>query len=211
MIIPEQKVMDLDYGPKDLLQLDLSYRNSSLRSIGSQRELEHYINSELRAKNKSYAIGGYGEDRRIYQRFEHFDTQESKRTIHLGLDFWAPAGSGINAPMDGRVHSWAFNNNPGDYGATLILEHSYQSRTLYSLYGHLALAELEGLTEGKRLKAGECIARLGDYPENGGWPPHLHFQLIYDMEDFKGDYPGVVEPHQAEAYLKNCPNPEKFF
>ena len=37
---------------------------------------------------------------------------------------------------------------------------------------------------------GQEIARLGDFPSNGDWPPHLHFQLITDLLDREGDFPG---------------------
>jgi murein DD-endopeptidase MepM/ murein hydrolase activator NlpD len=70
------------------------------------------------------------------------------------------------------------------------------------------LKDLEGLTEGKRIKAGERIAHFGEPHENGHWPPHLHFQLIIDMEGKKGDYPGVCKYSEREKYLSNCPNPD---
>jgi hypothetical protein len=44
--------------------------------------------------------------------------------------------------------------------------------------------------------------------ENGQWPPHLHFQVIIDMEFKKGDYPGVCKLNEKEKYLRNCPNPD---
>jgi hypothetical protein len=49
--------------------------------------------------------------------------------------------------------------------------------------------------------------------ENGQWPPHLHFQIVVDMEipiaiGRKGDYPGVCKLSEKEKYLNNCPNPD---
>ena len=44
--------------------------------------------------------------------------------------------------------------------------------------------------------------------ENGNWPPHLHFQIIEDMELKEGDYPGVCTSANREKYLANCPNPD---
>lgn len=210
-INPDNNVIGLSYSKEDLLELDLSVHNSELEKITSQKELEYYIKDLLRKSRKSYAIGGYAENRQVYRRFKHFDQQDSKRRIHLGIDFWAPAGTSILAPLEGVVHSWAFNDNPGDYGGTLIVEHKIMGERFYSLYGHLALYDLQYLKKGQSVKPGELIARLGDYPENGGWPPHLHFQLIRNMEGKSGDYPGVVEQGESEAYLKNCPNPIAFF
>lgn len=204
-------LLDLNYRPADLYALDLSVNNPELESITDQRELERYIQKKVVSSGKKYAFGGYGENRQVYQKFEHFNTHDDKRSIHLGIDFWAPAGTNIYAPLAATVHSWAFNDNQGDYGGTLILKHQEGERVFYSLYGHLALAELAFLKEGKPVKEGALIARLGDYPENGNWPPHLHFQLILDIGTYRGDYPGVVESHQAKAYLKNCPDPSAYF
>ncbi|WP_244215255.1 hypothetical protein [Pedobacter miscanthi] len=76
------------------------------------------------------------------------------------------------------------------------------------MYGHLSLASLNGLEEGKFIPAGTKIAELGAKEENGSWPPHLHFQLIKDMSGLKGDYPGVCRFSEREKYLANCPDPD---
>ncbi|MNY72962.1 hypothetical protein D3C86_2116260 [compost metagenome] len=57
------------------------------------------------------------------------------------------------------------------------------------------------------INAGQKIASLGDYTVNGGWPPHLHFQLIINMEGYYGDYPGVCKLSERDKYLANCPDP----
>ncbi|MGB5188485.1 MAG: peptidase M23, partial [Robiginitalea sp.] len=54
------------------------------------------------------------------------------------------------------------------------------------------------------------IGRLGSAKENGGYAPHLHFQLIRDLEGFRGDYPGVCALQQLEFYRQNCPDPMKY-
>jgi hypothetical protein len=51
------------------------------------------------------------------------------------------------------------------------------------------------------------IATLGNAAENGHWPPHLHFQLMLDIGDAKGDYPGVGKYSEKELLLQNIPNP----
>ena len=65
---------------------------------------------------------------------------------------------------------------------------------------------LEGLYEGKNIEAGEKIAEFGNYPINGNWSPHLHFQVITDVMGKKGDFPGVCEPSRKDEYAKICPN-----
>jgi len=105
------------------------------------------------------------------------------------------------------VHSFQFNDHFGDYGATIILEHQLDGLAIHSLYGHLSLASLSGLKEGQFIANGERFAEFGIPEENGHWPPHLHFQLIFDMQGLKGDYPGVCCYSQRAAYLANCPDP----
>jgi hypothetical protein len=52
---------------------------------------------------------------------------------------------------------------------------------------------------------------VGGLPtENGGWPPHLHFQLIRDIQHYHGDYPGVCAKRDVDFYACNCPDPASF-
>ena len=108
--------------------------------------------------------------------------------------------------MYGTVHSFAFNDNYGDYGATIILKHELDGVVFHALYGHLALKDLDGLYEGKPVCGGDLIAHFGIPKENGQWPPHLHYQLIINMQNKVGDYPGVCKPSEREMYLANCPD-----
>lgn len=134
--------------------------------------------------------------------------QEEPRRLHLGIDIWGNAGTEIYAPLGGTVHSVAFNDHYGDYGATIILQHQLDGCTFHTLYGHLSLIDIEYLQAGKFISQGELIAHFGKPKENGHWPPHLHFQIIVDMEMKQGDYPGVCKMSEREKYLANCPNPD---
>jgi murein DD-endopeptidase MepM/ murein hydrolase activator NlpD len=163
------------------------------------------------SKDKSYGYGGYLEKRDIYRRSEVFATaQEDFRNIHLGIDIWTVAGSSIFAPLDGKVHSFQDNEGFGNYGPTIILEHQVEGQLFYSLYGHLRREDLQSLEVGQILRAGETFCRVGPYPENGDWPPHLHFQLIRDLEGKWGDYPGVATEKELDFYIQNCPDPSIF-
>jgi hypothetical protein len=52
------------------------------------------------------------------------------------------------SPMNGLVHSFAFNNRLGDYGATIILVHQLIGKSFYTLYGHLSLNSIKNISEG---------------------------------------------------------------
>lgn len=200
-------MVEFDSKKEKLLQLDFSVANRSLTDdiISYTKHFSWYINKLL--EGYRYGIGGYNEDRVLYKRSSHFQGEEP-RTIHLGVDIWGPAGTKIFTPLGGMVHSVAFNNNFGDYGATIVLQHQLETISFHTLYGHVSLKDLAGLQEGKYLNRGELLAHFGEPSENGDWPPHLHFQIIEDMELKEGDYPGVCKRSERKRYLQNCPDPD---
>lgn len=152
--------------------------------------------------------GGYGEDRSVYTQTLFAPDGEEPRTVHLGLDVFAPAGADVFTPLSGRVHSSRINDAEGDYGPTIILEHApVAGLKFHTLYGHLSRDSLKGLKPGTAFMAGERIADLGTKRENGGWSPHLHFQIILDIGSAKGDYPGVCRRSEQDHWLSICPDP----
>ncbi|MDG5492275.1 peptidoglycan DD-metalloendopeptidase family protein [Psychroserpens sp. SPM9] len=210
--LPKTSVLDPSIAPSDYVTLDLSKTNTRLQAIdvSSSELLEDYINAFKAKHHAKVAFGGYLEARNIYQRSAYFKAEnpETERHIHLGLDLWIAAETPIFTPMDAEVHSFKNNTNFGDYGPTIILKHTLKNFTFYTLYGHLSLASIEGLSIGQTFKKGEQIATLGDATVNGDYAPHLHFQLIKDLQNYKGDYPGVCSKHDVAFYKNNCPNPE---
>jgi murein DD-endopeptidase MepM/ murein hydrolase activator NlpD len=205
-----QPVVPFDPATNTWYPFDFSDRNKALRQeqIADTDSFADYINTILRKNHCRYGVGGYGEHRTLYARSRHFDTDTEPRRLHLGTDIWGPAGTRVMSPLDGIVHSFAFNNNDSDYGATLILTHNLEGVGFHTLYGHLSLNSLKNLQEGKAIRKGDTIGEFGMRFENGNWPPHLHFQIIRDMQDWKGDYPGVCKFSEKEAWLDNCPDPE---
>ncbi len=151
-------------------------------------------------------IGGYLEKRSIYKDTELF-AGDAERSIHIGVDVFMPAGTPLYAPLDGEVHSFANRQVDGDYGPVIILRHRLAGREFHTLYGHLSEASLDGLADGMPVAAGSRLAEIGARPRNGNWVAHLHFQLIEDMQDYHGDYPGVVRPAELDFYRRNCPDP----
>lgn len=195
-----------------LVKFDLTAANTSLTDtiLEDTRLFSHWVNEQLQQANARYAIGGYDEHRTVYSKSRVFDgvNGEEPRRLHLGVDIWGKHGTAVMAPMDGVVHSFAFNNQAGDYGATIILSHRLGEQSFFTLYGHLSLGSLQNLQEGQLIKRGDIFAALGIPAENGQWPPHLHFQVIENMGYWKGDYPGVCAYSQKEKWLANSPDPE---
>jgi 4-aminobutyrate aminotransferase-like enzyme/Ser/Thr protein kinase RdoA (MazF antagonist) len=154
-------------------------------------------------------IGRYNEARLLYTSDVFKSKEGERRTIHIGLDLFMKAGSPVFAPLDGVIHSFANNAAPLDYGPAIIVQHKVDDGrvTFFTLYGHLSEDSLEGLQPGRTVKRRDRIASIGAPPTNGGWPPHLHFQIICDMLGMQGDFPGVAPASQRDVWLSICPDP----
>ncbi len=211
LISPESlSVLDPSISGSKYVSLDLSESNEILNSldVSSSSKLDTYINLHLKERNALVGYGGYLEVRNIYKRSSHFNKQtEDGRNVHIATDLWCMAGTAIYTPLDATVHSFKNNTNYGDYGPTIILRHTVKNITFYTLYGHLSLDSIENLKENQVFKQGEQIGALGDHTVNGDYPPHLHFQIIKDLQGNMGDYPGVCSQTDLEYYLGNCPDP----
>lgn len=206
------QVVPYDPATDKFLPLDFTANNQELTAelLNDIKLFSRYINTKLKTSGAKFGIGGYAEHRTIYSFSRLFDATnptEEPRRLHLGIDIWGPACTAVMAPLDGMVHSLSNNKAAGDYGATIILRHELNGIEFYTLYGHLSLASLKQ-EEGKLIKKGSGFAEFGIPAENGHWPPHLHFQIIRDLENNKGDYPGVCRYSEKEKYLQNCPDPE---
>lgn len=207
------KVVPFESSTDKALLLDFTAENVAITPeiLNDIKTFSNYIEKLLLKSNARYGIGGYGEHRTIYNVSTVFDGKVSgdePRRLHLGIDIWGKADTTVMAPLDGLVHSFAFNDQFGDYGATIILEHKLENIIFYTLYGHLSLNSIKNLHKRQLIKRGETFAEFGLPIENGHWPPHLHFQIIINMEDKQGDYPGVCRFSEKEKYISNCPNPD---
>jgi len=78
----------------------------------------------------------------------------------------------------------------------------------HTLYGHISVKDIDNISATQYVVRGQQIAHFGEPEENGQWPPHLHFQVIIDMQLKQGDYPGVCKYSEQEKYLQNCPDPD---
>lgn len=202
-------VVPFNLNSSDIWHIDLTAGNPALHEIdlADTEAFSQYIFGEMHHRNAIAAIGGYSEDRFLYHRSRHFDGAAESRTIHLGIDIWAAAGTPVSAPLAATVHSFANNDNFGDYGYTIILQHELDGYRFFTLYGHLSAASCNSLYEGKQIAQGEIFAWFGTPQDNGHWPPHLHFQLMTDMLGKKGDFSGVCAKSERDYYLSICLNP----
>ena len=160
------------------------------------------------------SLGYYGEPRLVYTEpaFKQDPSPISKRrTVHLGIDIFAPAGTPLHAPMSSTVIAIERRPHYLDYGAVVILRHDIDSgHNFYSLYGHLNGDSLTNLSIGQQLAAGDIFAELGNPQQNGGWDPHAHVQLATSLAGIAHDWPGAAYPDEMEFWHQLCPNPAPF-
>lgn len=192
--------------------LDLSVASPLLNGRDTE-DTEAFTRKVFRAMEDDGArlgIGRYLEPRAFYLTDTFAgrpgDPRE-RRTVHLGIDLFQEAGSDVRAPLVGQVKSVQDNGRGLDYGPTVLLEHDGPAGPFWTLYGHLERDSVEGLEVGAEVEAGETIARIGPYPENGEWPPHLHFQIVTDLLGREGEFPGVALPRERSVWASFSPDP----
>ncbi|RME58536.1 MAG: hypothetical protein D6790_11825, partial [Caldilineae bacterium] len=116
-------------------------------------ELGERIRTRLAERGAQVGVGRYDEARTLYSgpAFDPMDGRwNERRTIHLGMDLFAPPGTPVHAPLAGTVHALADNAAPQDYGPVVILRHEpADGPVFYSIYGHLSRASLAKLRPGQ--------------------------------------------------------------
>jgi Ser/Thr protein kinase RdoA (MazF antagonist) len=194
-------VLDLGVGTTDFPDAD--------RETGSESSVTSVFR-HIAECGATVGIGRYDEARLIYLTAafqDHRGEHPERRTVHLGVDLFVEAGAPVHAPMDGIVHCVRDNDAPLDYGPTVILRHEPQDGPVFfTLYGHLHPDCLD-LEAGRMIRAGYPFARIGCFEDNGRWPPHLHFQIVTDMLNYEGEFPGVALPSEREVWLSLSPDP----
>jgi 4-aminobutyrate aminotransferase-like enzyme/Ser/Thr protein kinase RdoA (MazF antagonist) len=207
-------ILDVDQRSVPVHVFDLSVSSGFLGADPRNTEctaLTGAINAELQRVKASIGIGRYNEPRPLYSSALFHTTKnptDETRTIHLGLDLFAPPGTPVHAPLPGTVEALSNNAAALDYGPVIILKHAPAAgETFYTLYGHLTANSLQGLRIGQQISAGEKFAAIGNAEENGGWPPHLHFQIITDLLDLGTNFPGVALASQRNIWTSLSPDP----
>jgi len=204
-----------------ILDCDLNKINKSIIYLNSEsvfaknnahnpKLITKKIDSYLRKNNSSIGIGLYKEKRNVYKGTNYASLLNSniRRDIHIGIDIFAPAGTLIHSPLKGKILSLTDNAFKFDYGPTIILEHTIDKKNrFYTIYGHLSKKCLKLLNVGQQITKGQVLAEIGNYPTNGNWPPHLHFQIIINMMGEKGNFPGVSEDILISMWSKISPDP----
>lgn len=207
---PSAPVLGVDLRTNHCIVFDLSVDSPLINgdpSENSEPKLTKRLFDAMDSADVKIGIGRYDEPRLFYLS-SIFTSKGEPRVIHLGIDLFTKAGSPVFAPIDGTVESFANNAAPQDYGPMIILKHfTDDGIVFYTVYGHLSLDSLNGLSIGKKIAKGEKIATIGTPDINVGWTPHLHIQIVTDLLDLGNDFPGVARASQREIWHSFSPDP----
>ncbi|WP_396635784.1 aminotransferase class III-fold pyridoxal phosphate-dependent enzyme [Maribacter sp. R77961] len=198
-------------------QLDLSVSSAW---IGHEKDFndldlfQYKIEKLQKGVPNKIIAGGYLEPRPIYTSTAYDkigNHGRESRTIHLGTDFWLPEGTPVHALFDGEVSIASHDKGDKKYGGLVVLKHQIDDFECFTLYGHLSIESVTKLSPGDTITKGDCIATLGNASENGNWAPHLHFQIMLSLLDYKDDFPGVAYLNEIPVWKSLCPNPNLLF
>ncbi len=169
----------------------------------------HAAEALWKATGDGVSIGRWNEPRLAYTGAAYGTLSGERRTVHIGVDLFRQEGTPVCAPLDGIVHSTCISHDQFDYGGCVLLEHRPdEAPVFWTLYGHLSHDSVLQLEKGQRIRSGEAFVQLGAFEENGGWVPHLHFQIVTDRLDLEGTFPGVAAPSQLATWLSLSPSPK---
>ncbi|MCF8077188.1 MAG: aminotransferase class III-fold pyridoxal phosphate-dependent enzyme [Desulfotignum sp.] len=142
------------------------------------------------------------------------------RSLHLGMDVWAMAGTPVHALFDGRVVQVqkedsgcpATKTDRATGSAALVLAHRTPGKMqFYTLYGGLDLECMTRLDTDRAVEKGELLGRVAARTAAENRVPHLHFQVMLARPGQGCAFPRVVFPEQREVWKSICPDPNLFF
>jgi len=207
-------ILETDVRSAPSMVLDLSVGSKFLGADPSASEpakLTQKIVSEIEQGGADFGVGRYDEPRAFYTSplfSASADPADERRTIHLGIDLFVEPGTPVRASLDGIVHIVANNSALLDYGPLVILQHETgDGEKFFTLYGHLTKDSISSLNAGQHVARGQQFARVGSSDENGGWAPHVHFQIILDLLELGADFPGVAYASQRAVWTSLSPDP----
>jgi len=211
-------ILDCDLRTELSVVLDLSVGSTFLGADPAAANTPHLtaaISETLEKAGARVGIGRYDEPRLLYDAPQFGMSKnptDERRTIHLGIDLFVEPGAPLRAPLAGVVHVLANNAIPLDYGPLVVLKHATDTgEEFFTLYGHLTEETPKKLHVGQSIGQGELFAHVGAVHENGGWVPHVHFQIILDMLDRGPDFPGVAHASKRSLWKALSPDPNLLF
>lgn len=143
---------------------------------------DRFLNALHRVEGAAYSFGGYLEDRYNLWHGSYMTQDkaaEEIKTVHLGIDVNAPAGTKVAPVHASRVAKIIHDpDQDGGWGSVIIFELKKPiGEITHYIYAHLGKDTIMAKI-GDDVRAGKNVAALGGHHENGGWYEHLHVQAM---------------------------------
>lgn len=187
--------------------LDLSGNNAELweMNVQDQQNFQAYLEAQMTEQKAEWGVAGYLEKRDSLLR-DLPQMVSEQRFFHLGVDIVLPKFTDLFLPIAGTVVEVDYESGKGNFGGFVLVRHQVEGSVFYSLWGHLQRESLPKLAT--EIRAGELLAKLGDYQDNGDWFYHTHLQVLTE----KGRQEGFVHKGYCTAELLSiidqfCPSP----
>lgn len=167
----------------------------------NQQELNNFLVNLHKQAGVKWSLSGDREFRSSLYRQAGEEFMRLGKTIHVGVDINVAAKTQLYAPYDGEVTHVLYEEGLGGYGWIIALKiKNPQFEDFYLLFGHLSK---EGLPQvGAQIKAGEPLAVVGDFHENGNWFHHVHFQAMSQAGITEGlIYEALFSPDEMKTKL----------
>ena len=138
-------------------------------------------------------------DKKIYRLSSSYgfrkDPFSGRSKRHTGVDFALKPGNPIYATGDGVVESVKFEFF--GYGNSVVIDHGFGYKTRYA---HLKSI---GVSEGMKIKRGECIGVSGNSGRSSG--PHLHYEVLYKDRHVNpaNYYDLTITPEEYSTMVQN--------
>lgn len=155
--------------------------------------------------------GGWMEDRSIVWSDTYL--RETGNFLHLADDFNVPAGTMVFCVADGPiVHMGTDSPLKGGWGGHIVQKIQFHGKPHALIYCHLGFMQPRDTP--CDISKGDFIGLVGNKSENGGWGPHLHLQLVADIDDVTDwahfmdkEIDGYGKVSDIEYWAKRCPDP----
>lgn len=203
-------ILEIDLRHEPCLVLDFSRASPLLNAPdagNSEPALTARIRRSMGDAGVRVAVGRFDELRLSYDSLRGDDASDP-RVVHLGVDVFVEPGLMVHAPIAGIVHDSGTGKSPLGFGPTVVIRHETGDGTVFfTLYGHLDREAPIVCPPGRAVAPGAQLGRVGTPDVNGGWTPHLHFQVIMDLLGLGRRFPGMGRLTQRDAWRELCPNP----
>ena len=153
-------------GPYIPLEGEADPYNRQIYRIESNLDRLDSLNKSMTHIPLAAPMHGYPVSSHFGPRLDPF---KNRAAFHAGIDFGAPTGAPIYAPLPGRIRS---ARHKGPYGLAIEIDHGNGFRTRY---GHLSRVHVR---EGQRVDFQQHIGDVGNSGRSTG--PHLHYEIWYD-------------------------------